>query len=253
MKKCKRCDNELSIIKNKSGNIKTTVYCSTTCARPIKNKIELKCWNCQKLFKKYPSQVKNNKESVFCGNECVITYRKINLHGKIESNCKTCGNKFLFNRSELKKAKGAGSFCSRKCQANGHEIKECLSCKKKFKAFKCLLEKGQSKYCSIACLRSKSPEERFWDAVEKGKKENDCWGWNLKKDKDGYSIFSIEKSIKAHRYSYEIHHGKIPAGLIVCHKCDNPTCTNPLHLYAGTHKDNALDKIDKNRWKQVKS
>jgi hypothetical protein len=229
MKKCKRCDNKLSIIKNKLGNIKRTVYCSTACARPIKNKIELKCSNCQKLFKKYPSKVKNNKENVFCGNECVLTYRKNNE----KINTKTVNYFFPKKRT--------------------HEVKECLFCGKRFRVFQCKLKRTTVKYCSKTCLYSKSPKERFWDAVEKGKKENDCWGWHLKKDKNGYSIFWIEKSIKAHRYSYEIHHGKIPDGLIVCHKCDNPTCTNPLHLYAGTHKDNALDKIDKNRWKQVNS
>lgn len=44
-----------------------------------------------------------------------------------------------------------------------------------------------------------------------------------------------------------IHHGEIPDGMIICHKCDNPPCCNPLHLYAGSHSDNANDRTERNR------
>lgn len=49
------------------------------------------------------------------------------------------------------------------------------------------------------------------------------------------------KLVRAHRYSYELHYGPIGPGLIVRHECDNPRCCNPLHLSAGTQKDNMND------------
>lgn len=55
------------------------------------------------------------------------------------------------------------------------------------------------------------------------------------------------KSIKTHRYSYTISIGPIPDGMCVLHKCDNPPCVNPAHLFLGTNKDNTLDMLSKRR------
>lgn len=95
----------------------------------------------------------------------------------------------------------------------------------------------------------KGVEERFWDKVTK---TETCWTWSAKKDKNGYGRFSPSgetSQLPAHRFSWELHNGPIPEGLLVCHHCDNPECTNPSHLFLGTPQDNMTDKVLKGRWK----
>jgi hypothetical protein len=78
---------------------------------------------------------------------------------------------------------------------------------------------------------------------------NNCWICNSHKTKDGqYARFRRNgKEFRIHRFMYEITYGKIPAGMIVRHKCDEPLCINPDHLELGTHADNARDKVSRNR------
>lgn len=76
----------------------------------------------------------------------------------------------------------------------------------------------------------------------------DCIEWTATRAWDGYGVIDVRgKQYKAHRISYEVHFGPIPAGLIVRHRCDNRPCVNPEHLEIGTHADNTRDAIERGR------
>ena len=92
-----------------------------------------------------------------------------------------------------------------------------------------------------------TPEE-FWTKVDKSGGHKACWIWQGKKQTGGYGQFRFKgKLILAHRLSYIFECGPIPEGMCVLHKCDNPSCCNPKHLYLGTKKDNARDRDRKGR------
>ena len=99
-------------------------------------------------------------------------------------------------------------------------------------------------------LRGQSIDVRLMARVDK---TSSCWIWTGDKWPKGYGRIRKSKSkqfVATHRLSYEIHKGPIPDGLQVLHRCDNPSCVNPDHLFVGTNDDNVADKVSKGRQSQ---
>jgi len=87
-------------------------------------------------------------------------------------------------------------------------------------------------------------EDKVWPEPNSG-----CWLWSGAKTSSGYGSFAMDRyrTIPAHRYAWICAYGSIPDGIDVCHRCDNPLCVNPEHLWLGTHTDNNSDRHRKGR------
>lgn len=93
-------------------------------------------------------------------------------------------------------------------------------------------------------------DELFWSKVAKGGPD-DCWEWQGQRQLSGHGNVKRRalsaRSIGAHRYSWYLATGSMPGDLCVCHRCDNPPCVNPAHLFLGSQADNLRDMREKGR------
>jgi predicted XRE-type DNA-binding protein len=109
---------------------------------------------------------------------------------------------------------------------------------------------AQRKYGDPTVVKQKqhhgiSLKERFAQYVRRGE---GCWDWLGYIDSGGYGRINVGGTPKlASRVSYLLHYGDVPKGKVVCHKCDNPKCVNPEHLFIGSQADNVRDMHDKGR------
>lgn len=87
--------------------------------------------------------------------------------------------------------------------------------------------------------------ERFWSKVNR---DGDCWLWTSCRWPVGYGRFWMgRRFLPAHRIAWELTHGPVSDGLCVLHRCDNPPCVRPDHLFLGTKADNNRDRHNKGR------
>lgn len=87
--------------------------------------------------------------------------------------------------------------------------------------------------------------DTVWSRVNKS---DECWIWLGSTNGKGYGFMRVgKKSVGVHRIVYELVHGHIPEGMLVLHRCDNPTCCRPEHLFLGTYSDNGIDMTAKGR------
>lgn len=152
------------------------------------------------------------------------------MEGK--SNCELCGTEFQWKRY---KTQTIARFCGKRCWYEWNA--------KNLSAF------NETRFQWNTATEEEKLEQLKKNYESKVVKKDGCWDWNGVKDKDGYGQVpsGYHKQGKAHRISWMLHKGEIPEGLIICHHCDNPKCTNPDHLFLGEKKDNNADKEKKGR------
>ena len=123
----------------------------------------------------------------------------------------------------------------------------CQHCGTAFLAQPNRLKRNRCKYCSRQCeglAKTKNIVGFFWSCVQRTEQ---CWEWSGGQRR-GYGYFEyIGRKIAAHRLSYELHYGPIPEGQCVLHRCDNPPCVRPDHLFLVTVGDNNRDRHRKGR------
>lgn len=131
--------------------------------------------------------------------------------------------------------------------------KICQHCRQEFTH----ATRGQNQprhFCSIQCCndsRRKDVVAKFNALLIRSDNPYECWGWKGQVNNKGYGMIALPKparrSVLAHRLSFQLFNGEIPDGMHVLHKCDNPICCNPRHLFWGTQTDNMQDASAKGR------
>lgn len=136
----------------------------------------------------------------------------------LQVNCRTCGTPFPIPRCRERTAK----YCTPHCRVEAMRV--------------------------VLAVPRLPLAERFWGRVDRSGGPDACWEWTKGRHRQGYGKIKVDRRhLFAHRVAWELTHGTIPDGLLVLHKCDNPPCCNPAHLFLGTHQDNSDDMIAKGR------
>lgn len=167
--------------------------------------------------------------------------------------CEVCGRAFEATQNDVRR--GRGRRCSRACGLTKRHIpnRTCKHCGRAFFAGTSVVAYGGGVYCSNACRHRGRPPEplwsRIWRRVDYG--GPGCWEWTGQRSKDGYALISVPvnggKYNNRHvtRVLWRLIHGEEPD--ICCHRCDNPPCVRPSHIFNGTQQENVADAWAKGR------
>lgn len=207
-----------------------------------RNLIPATCAQCGVAFESRPDQVQR-----YCSGACYHLSRV--KPSPAPRPCVQCGVMFVPDRD--RHLPNRNRFCGVQCwqlrrsEIIGRKPRPCHRCGVEY-----VPERSHQKYCSPECT-PRPVSERFWDKVDKSA---DCWLWTSAKNMDGYGEMLVGRGSngrykweRAHRMSYRLAIGPIPKGLWVLHRCDNPPCVRPDHLFLGTAADNAHDRDAKGR------
>ncbi len=114
----------------------------------------------------------------------------------------------------------------------------------------CLTDWNDRRSCGRSCHTAWKNSKPIWQTFTEmtESKESGCIEWKGHKDPKGYGRFSSHGGeVLTHRIAYLMHYGEIPDAMHVLHRCDNPSCVNPSHLFLGTNQDNMDDMVRKGR------
>lgn len=113
------------------------------------------------------------------------------------------------------------------------------------------MTRAQAAAVARAARAAKAPplQERFWSKVDR-RGADECWPWTAaaRRKDEGYGAFWLDRRHQpASKVAWILTNGPVPAGLVVCHQCDNPPCCNPAHMFLGTRLENDQDRVRKKR------
>lgn len=179
------------------------------------------------------------------------------LHSPSQATCDHCGG--LFSRPPSHIERNANHYCSVQCCHAASMMRRvqlvCKGCGQLFELKVTDLRRNRGHFCSQSCYIQHRRTEaertfitRFWEKVDVGKPD-ECWHWKGAVDRKGYGKLGSPdgRTVSAHRIAYELANATTTAQWNVCHKCDNPRCCNPTHLFLGSRADNLKDMIAKGR------